>query len=90
MASAVGYLFGSVVSYLMSYYYTFGSKRSHTKSVVLFYLMVSSGFFINTGAVYILTMEHGWNPWLSQVCATTLTFFWNFFVSKMFVFGWRG
>lgn len=89
-ASAVGYLCGSIVSYLMSYYYTFDSKRSHGEAVVLFYLMVATGFFINTGIVHALAAGLGWNPWLSQVCATALTLFWNFLVSKVFVFGWRG
>lgn len=91
MASALGYLCGSVVSYLMSYYYTFDSNRSHREAVVLFYLMAVTGFFINTCCVHALAAGLGWNPWLSQVCATILTLFWNFFVSKAFVFNrsWR-
>lgn len=90
MASAVGYLFGSVVSYLMNYYYTFHSRRPHGEAVMLFYLMVTMGFFVNIGSVHALTSELGLNPWLSQVFATGLTLFSNFFFSKVFVFGWRG
>lgn len=89
-ASAIGYLFGSVVSYLMNYYYTFDSNRAHGEAVAIFYLMVLTGFFINTGIVHALGAELGWNPWLSQVSATALTLFWNFLVSKLFVFGRRG
>ncbi len=89
VASAVGYLCGSIVSYLMSYYYTFGSKRSHREAVALFYLMVATGFVINTGVVHALVAGLDWSPWLSQACATVLTLFWNFFVSKMYVFVWR-
>lgn len=86
-ASAIGYLFGSVFSYLMSYYYTFDSKRSHVEAVASFYLMVATGFFINTGIVHMLAAGLGWNPWLSQVFATALTLLWNFLISKLFVFG---
>ena len=82
-ASAVGYLLGSVVSYLMSYYYTFESKRSHAEAVRAFYLMVATGFFINIGIVHTLATGLDWNPWLSQVCATASTLFWNFLVSKV-------
>ncbi len=89
VASAVGYMCGSIVSYLMSYYYAFDSKRSHRDAVVLFYLMVASGFVINTGVVYALDVGLGWSPWLAQVCATSITLFWNFFVSKMYIFVWR-
>ena len=90
VAAAIGYLFGSVLSYLMSYYYTFDSKRSHGEAVAFFYLMVATGFFINTGIVHALAAGLRWDPWISQVFATALTLFWNYIVSKLLVFGRRG
>ena len=89
LASAVGYIFGSIFSYFMSYYFTFGSKRSHVEAMLLFYLMVGMGFFINTGVVYTLSAEFYWKPWTAQVCATGLTLIWNFFFAKLIVFRWR-
>lgn len=86
IASAIGYLFGAVVSYLLNYYYTFDSKRSHSGTIARFYLMALAGFFINVGIVHGLATSLALNPWLSQVCATGLVFFWNFIVSKIFVF----
>ena len=86
VSSALGYLVGSVVSYLMSYYYVFNSKRSHGKALLLFYLMVATGFFINTGIVHALAAGLDWNHWLSQICATAMTLLWNFLVLKGFVY----
>jgi putative flippase GtrA len=88
-ASAVGYLFGSIVSYFINYYFTFNSQRPHSDTLPLFYIMVTIGFFVNTGSLHALNTGLGWNPWLSQVCASGLALIWNFYVSKLFVFGWR-
>ncbi len=89
IGSAIGYLFGSVVSYLMNYYYTFDSSRPHGAAVVRFYLMVGIGLFINIGAVHMLVKGLSWNPWLAQIFATGVTLVGNFFFSKLFVFSWR-
>ena len=88
-SSAIGYLFGSVVSYLLNYYYTFDSRRSHRTAVLLFYVMVSIGFLINIGIMHVFVKELSLNPWLAQICATGLTLVFNFVVSKFFVFSWR-
>lgn len=88
-SSAVGYLFGSIVSYLLNYYYTFNSRRSHRSAVLLFYAMVSIGFIINIGVVHVFVKELTFNPWLAQICATGLTLVFNFVISKFLVFSWR-
>jgi len=89
LASGTGYLSGSVLSYFMNYYYTFDSKRPHREAVGLFYLIVATGFFINTGSFFMLTRRLSWNPWFAQVGATALALLWNFFFSRLFVFCWR-
>lgn len=56
VASGVGYLYGSALIYLMSYYYAFNGNYSHSVTFALFYLMAATDFFINTGAVHALVV----------------------------------
>lgn len=85
-SSGVGYLAGSVISYLLSYFFTFGSNRSHMQAAPRFYLAVAVGWCINTGVMAILAGVLGWNMWLSQILATCLTIVWNFGASRSLVF----
>jgi putative flippase GtrA len=89
ISSAIGYMFGSVVSYFLNYYFTFDSRRSHKKAILFFYLMVMIGLFINIASMHTLVKELELKPWLAQIYVTGITLIFNFIISKKFVFGWR-
>ncbi|MFZ5698843.1 MAG: GtrA family protein [Pseudomonadota bacterium] len=85
-ASGAGYLAGSVLSYVLNYFFTFGSDRSHPETVMKFYVMVAIGWCVNTGSMAFLTQFLHWGVWVSQVLATIITLVWNFLISRHIVF----
>lgn len=86
VASGVGYLMGSVLSYLLNYHYTFSSTQSHAGAVSRFYLMVLLGWLINIAVVGLLADWLGWSKWVAQVMATAIVLVWNFCSSRYWVF----
>lgn len=86
VASGIGYLIGSFVSYFLSYYYTFDSNRSHVGAVSRFYIMVGVGWLINVLTVGVLADSLEWNKWLAQFIATAIALVWNFCFSRYWVF----
>lgn len=86
IASGMGYMAGSVLSYLMSYFYTFKCNQPHVQATSRFYVMVAIGWCINTFTMAALVDIFGWNKWLSQIIATLLTLIFNFSASRTWVF----
>ncbi len=86
MASGVGYLTGSLLSYVMNYFFTFKSNRPHSYGISRFYLMVAIGWGINTGTMALLADSVKWNKWLAQILATALALIWNYMASRFWVF----
>lgn len=86
IASGVGYLGGSILNYLLNYFFTFQSKKSHVKTTLKFYVMVVFGWFSNILLMWIMVDNQGFNVWISQFFTTIIVFMWNFFISKLWVF----
>lgn len=86
VSSGIGYLAGSVLSYVLSYFFTFCSNRAHSLATLRFYAMVAVGWCINTLVMALLADSIGWNKWLSQILATVVALVWNFLVSRTWVF----
>lgn len=86
LGSGIGYLAGSVVSYVMNYFFTFGSALSHNQAVPRFYLAVAIGWALNTSIVALLVEGMSWNPWLAQVFSTIIVITWNFTAARLWVF----
>ncbi|HSI55228.1 MAG TPA: GtrA family protein [Ramlibacter sp.] len=87
VASVLGYVAGSVLSYLLNYHVTFGSSRAHASAVPRFYAMVAVAFLLNAAIVGGLVDGMGLNAWLGQVVATVACLAWNYAVSRRWVFG---
>ena len=85
-ASSLGYLTGSFCSYITNYHYTFKSKKQHSHTIFIFYLMVATGFMINATVVYLLTDTFKLSAWFAQVVATATSFIFNYLVSKNVIF----
>lgn len=86
LASALGYLLGSVVNYLLNYHFTFASSKSHLEAASKFYVIAGAGWVINTGLMAMLTGVLVWNHWLAQLLVTGLCLLWNFAGSKLWAF----
>ncbi|MCD6027007.1 MAG: GtrA family protein [Solimicrobium sp.] len=86
VASAVGYLFGSVVNYLMNYLFTFRSNKSHKETSIKFFSVVAMGWCINLLLMSILVNYLQWYYWVAQIMATGIGLLWNFSGSKWWAF----
>jgi putative flippase GtrA len=86
VATSIAYIFGSIISYIVNYYFTFNSNVSHYKSLLSFYIMVIFGGFCNASLMFIMINIFTFNLWASQIIVTAIIFVSNFFISKRFVF----
>jgi putative flippase GtrA len=86
IASAVGYLLGSLFNYLLNYYFTFASRKSHLEAAAKFYTLVGVGWLLNTALMGMLVHGRDWNVWLAQVFTTGVCLLWNFAGSKWWAF----
>ena len=85
-ASAIGYLLGSVVNYLLNYFFTFESGKSHTEAASKYFSLLGVGFCINTGLMALLVHQLGWNLWIAQILTTGIGLIWNFTGSRYWAF----
>ena len=86
LASALGYLAGSVINYILIYIYSFRSQRRHSSTILRFYGAVAFGFCVNTACMFLLNEQVGLWVWPSQVTASVITVLVNFWVMKWLVF----
>jgi putative flippase GtrA len=85
-ASGVGYAFGSISNYLLNYFFTFESGKSHAETISKYYSVLGIGWCINTGIMGVLVHHWGWNYWFAQLLATGVGLVWNFIGSRWWAF----
>ena len=85
-ASAIGYVMGSVVNYLLNYFFTFESGKSHMEAASKYFTLLGVGFCINTGLMALLVHHLGWNKWIAQMLTTGIGLIWNFSGSRLWAF----
>ena len=86
VASAAGYLLGSVVNYLLNYFLTFGQQASHGHSAPRYAALLGVGWCLNTALMYLLVRQALWYYWSAQVVTTGLGLLWNFAGSRWWAF----
>lgn len=87
LASATGYVFGSVSNYLLNYSLTFrGAGRSHGEAASKYFTILGAGWCINAFLMTVLVSRWGANYWAAQLLATAFVLLWNFFGSRMWAF----
>jgi len=85
-ASAIGYVLGSVVNYVLNYFFTFNSGKSHGEAASKYFFIVGIGWCINFGLMGYLPEHLYWNHWFAQLFSTGLVLMWNFSGSKWWAF----
>ncbi|MEC5159433.1 putative flippase GtrA [Janthinobacterium sp. CG_23.3] len=85
-ASAVGYVLGSVVNYILNYFFTFESGKTHGEAASKYFTLLGLGWCMNTGLMWALVQNMGWNYWLAQILATAIGLAWNFAGSRWWAF----
>ena len=86
LASAIGYALGAFVNYLLNYFFTFESGKSHAKTAPRYFAVLGIGWSINTGLMTLLVHHWGWNYWFAQILTTGIGLFWNFSGSRWWAF----
>jgi putative flippase GtrA len=86
VASAIGFVVSAAGNYLLNYYFTFRSRRSHGMAAAKFMALAGVGLAINSVLMQVL-VGAGWHYILAQVCATVVVFLWNFLGNSLWTFG---
>ena len=86
VASATGYVLGSIVNYLLNYFFTFDSKKSHVEAASKYYAVIGVGWCINTGLMALFVNVLQLNYWLAQIITTGIGLVWNFLGSRFWAF----
>jgi len=87
LANTVGYLTGVLNSFLMNRYWTFSeapSERAMGHQFSLFLLFNLIGLGLSNLTVWFLSEP--FNPIVAKIAAVILVFFWNFSMSRRYVF----
>ncbi|QJQ06386.1 GtrA family protein [Undibacterium piscinae] len=85
-ASAVGYILGSIVNYVLNYFLTFSSGKSHVETASKYFAVLAVGWCLNLGMMSLFVQAWAWNPWYSQLISTGIGLCWNFTGSKLWAF----
>ena len=85
-ASGLGYILGSVVNYVLNYFFTFKSVKAHGEAATKYFTLLAVGWCINTSLMWFLVQHQGWHVWLAQLLATGLGLLWNFAGSRWWAF----
>ncbi|MGC4027481.1 MAG: GtrA family protein [Steroidobacteraceae bacterium] len=85
-ASALGFVCGSVLNYLLNRSYTFRSRVSHLRGVSRFIVIVALGLAANVLFMSLLNGYLGWNYVLSQIVTTGVVMLWNFVGHSLWTF----
>ncbi len=84
--SAVGYILGSISNYILNYFLTFRSGKSHAEAATKYFIILGGGWCLNFGLMSLLVEHWGWWHWYGQVLTTGFVLCWNFGGSKLWAF----
>lgn len=83
-ASASAYGSSAVFNYLLNYYFTFNSNKSHTEAFSQFVIVVAIGLCINT--ISFTLFSKVLHYFVAQIFATLITLISNFLLHKYWIF----
>jgi putative flippase GtrA len=86
LSSALGYMLGSIVNYLLNYFFTFGSDKSHVEAATKYYAVLAVGLGITATLMALFVSVLEWNYWVAQIVTTGVALLWHFAGSKWWAF----
>lgn len=86
IGSVAGFLSGAAVNYILNYYITFQSKKSHGKASIRFFSVAVVGLPINGGIMFVLNELFKLHYIFAQILATLVTLVWNFTGNRLWTF----
>ncbi|MFP5213875.1 MAG: GtrA family protein [Acidobacteriota bacterium] len=85
-ASAIGFVCGAVVNYILSYKFVFHADGDHYRTLAKFATIASIGLGINSLVMAGLMSILGLNTLFAQIGATGMVLIWNFFGNRQWTF----
>jgi putative flippase GtrA len=86
LASALGFLVGGLISYVLNYHLTFRATRHHAVALPMFFAVAGIGFLLNGAAMTVLTKLAALHYLAAQVLTTGLLLLWHFAANRMWTF----
>lgn len=85
-ASAVGFMIGALINYLLNYKFLFRSRKRHSESMSKFFAVALAGLVLNA-----LVVSYGINAMylhyvVAQFFATAIVLVWNFSINRIWTF----
>ena len=85
-ASTGSFLAGAVINYGLNYRFTFRSTKPHRETALKFFAIALTGMVLNGAIMHVAINFLSWHYLPSQIVATALVFFWNFFANRVWTF----
>ena len=85
-ASTASFLAGAVINYGLNYRFTFRSTKPHRETALRFFAVAFTGMALNGAFMHVAINLLSWHYLPSQIVATALVFFWNFFANRVWTF----
>ena len=86
-ASGIGYILGSVVNYILNYFFTFKSDKGHGEAASKYFTLLGIGWCINTGLMWLLVDRLGTHPTLAVLLVVAATVPVTFALSRLVLAG---
>jgi len=86
LATSVGFVIGSVVNYTLQYHWTFSADGPHHIMFTRYAAVTLITMTINAGLFWLFTHQFGLYYLYSQIIATGMMVFVNFYINKHFTF----
>jgi len=84
--SAVGFVLGALVNYVLNYHYTFESAKPYPETLAKFFATACVGLVLNTLVMGLLIGLLDVHYFVSQLLATAGVVLWNFTVNLRWTF----
>jgi putative flippase GtrA len=86
IASAMGFIVGAFVNYLLNFHVTFESDAAHKSVMPKFYLIATAGFLLNIFIMWQLVHHFEMHYIGSQLVATGVVLAWGFVGNSIWTF----
>jgi len=86
LASTIGYLAGIVVNYLLNFRFTFQSKQRHIVVMPKYLMVMTIGFLVNAGVMFVAVNSLGVHYAIAQLFAIFVVLVWSFTANRKWAF----
>jgi putative flippase GtrA len=86
IGSAVGFVLGAFVNYMLNYHYTFESAKPYHETLAKFFTTACVGLILNTVIIGLLIDFLNMHYFISQLLATAIVVLWNFTGNLLWTF----